>query len=206
MDKKVFRDIISIVVISIVFALIYNWVNPKGVSYIYEPKVAPALPDSALFGSESADKLGEDPADSAPQAVDTSASDQAQEPDESLTAKNEVKPAEEPADYLQATVTYEQMKRIVNDQRFYIIDARAPDMYEKGHIKGAHNIFPYLEQEPEYMRLIFTVPRDRRIIIYCDGGNCDLSHKVAEDLKAAGYQSIFLYSGGWNEWSVKEKN
>ncbi len=84
-----------------------------------------------------------------------------------------------------------------------VIDARSPEMYELGKIGNAINIFPLIEEKDEYFRTLSTLPKEKAIVIYCDGGDCDLSHLLANDLKNFGFTKIFLYVGGWEEWSRK---
>lgn len=101
-----------------------------------------------------------------------------------------------------ATITYEQMKARLDDPNFVIIDARSPEEYAEGMIGEAKNIFPY-EDESKYFEKIFTLPQGKKYLIYCTGGNCDLSHKLAEDMKNSGFTNIFIYTGGWEEWVTK---
>jgi rhodanese-related sulfurtransferase len=101
-----------------------------------------------------------------------------------------------------ATITYEQIKARLDDPNFVIIDARSPEEYAEGMIGDAKNIFPY-EDEGEYFKKIFTLPQGKKYLIYCTGGNCDLSHKLAEDMKNSGFTNIFIYTGGWEEWVTK---
>ncbi len=101
-------------------------------------------------------------------------------------------------------VTYNQMLRIVDNPDFFIIDARLEDMYEEAHIGDAINIYPYWDSDRILMALQ-EVPYDKTIVVYCDGGACDLSHLVAETLEEIGIEKIFLYIGGWEEW-VKKQN
>ncbi|MCB0701184.1 MAG: rhodanese-like domain-containing protein [Candidatus Kapaibacterium sp.] len=100
------------------------------------------------------------------------------------------------------TISYEQIKARVNNPDFIIIDARSPEDYSKGMIGEAINIFPYGD-ESEYFEKIYTLERGKKYLIYCTGGNCDLSHHLAEDMKTAGFENIFIYEGGWEEWVTK---
>ncbi|TNE33625.1 rhodanese-like domain-containing protein [bacterium] len=100
------------------------------------------------------------------------------------------------------TVTYEQIKARIDDPNFIIIDARSEEDYAKKHIGNSINIFPHSD-ESKYFEKIYTLPRDKKFIIYCNGGNCDLSHQVAEDMKIAGFKNIFIYTSGWEEWETK---
>ena len=86
-------------------------------------------------------------------------------------------------------------------QPHYLIDARTPEAYAKGYIADAVNFFGG-EVEGRIPELLGMVPRDRVILIYCDGGvECELSHHVADALKQFDYGPMFIYMGGWNEWS-----
>jgi len=98
------------------------------------------------------------------------------------------------------TVTYEQMLKIIESDEFILIDARSPEMYSKSTIGKAINIFPYSD-ESEVMSKILDLPTDKKIIVFCDGGNCDSSHKIADILHNFGYINSYIYSGGWDEWS-----
>jgi histidine triad (HIT) family protein len=85
-------------------------------------------------------------------------------------------------------------------QPHYLIDARTPEAYAKGYIADAVNFYGG-EVEGSIPDLLAQVPRDRVIMIYCDGGEeCELSHHVADVLKRFGYGPMFIYMGGWNEW------
>lgn len=100
------------------------------------------------------------------------------------------------------TITYDQIKARVDNPNFVIIDARSPEDFAKGAIGDAINIFPY-EDEGQYFEKIYTLPRDKKFLIYCSGGDCDLSHHLAEDMKTAGFTNMFIYLGGWEEWVTK---
>lgn len=101
------------------------------------------------------------------------------------------------------TVTYEQMLKIIENDDFIIIDARNAELFNKSKIGNSLNIFPYSD-EAEVVNKIFDLPQDKKIVVYCDGGNCDSSHKIAEMLLSFGYDNTFIYSGGWEEWSNKQ--
>jgi rhodanese-related sulfurtransferase len=102
-------------------------------------------------------------------------------------------------------VTYEQMLKIVGNKDFLIIDARRPEQFQESHIKNSINIYP-LGEEEEIIEKIFELPQEKTIIIYCDGGNCELSENVAVLLENFGFKRFFIYESGWEEWSKKQKN
>ncbi len=90
----------------------------------------------------------------------------------------------------------------LRSMRHFLIDARAESNYVKGHIDGAVNI-DGTEVQTQIQRMLAEIPRDRVILIYCDGGECELSHLVADVLKNFGFGPMFIYTGGWKEWQEK---
>ena len=106
---------------------------------------------------------------------------------------------------LDKSLTYDQLLKALNDDRFVLIDARSPEAYNKGHIGNAVNIFPEYENEQEYVSSIFQIPEGKIIIVYCDGGTCDLSITLSKELIHFGFKRIFIYHGGWEEWTKNHK-
>ncbi|MBC8124762.1 MAG: HIT domain-containing protein [Candidatus Kapabacteria bacterium] len=99
-------------------------------------------------------------------------------------------------------ITYAQFKQLLTSAPYYLIDARGADKYALGHIGKASNFYGG-EIQSRITELLESVPRDRVVLIYCDGGECELSHHVADVLKQFNYGPIFIFTGGWAEW---EKN
>lgn len=90
-------------------------------------------------------------------------------------------------------------RTLLKSPHLLLIDARIPESYAKGHIAGAINIDGN-SAEAEIPRIL-QLPQDRIVVIYCDGGECELSHHVAETMKKFNFGPIFIYTGGWAEWS-----
>jgi len=104
--------------------------------------------------------------------------------------------------YLEKVVTYNQIVKLIDKPDVLFIDARRPEDYSKGHIGNAINIFPLMNDENEYYMKLNELPRDKILIVYCDGGACDLSEHLAKDLFGFGYYQCFLFKGGWAEWET----
>ncbi len=94
-----------------------------------------------------------------------------------------------------------------------LIDARSRDEYtgklvraaRGGHIHGAQNIdwAGTLDDDGRFLardRLagMYDVPRDSRIVTYCQGGYRAAHAYVA--LKILGYDDVRVYLGSWGEW------
>jgi rhodanese-related sulfurtransferase len=102
------------------------------------------------------------------------------------------------------TVTYEQLQKLIKDPGFIIIDARNEDLFNAGKIGDAINIYPQGD-EGKMMESVFSLSGDKAIVCYCDGGNCDLSHELAQVLIQSGYKRVFIYRGGWEDWINNNK-
>lgn len=156
------KNILVIIGISVFLAAMFNYFNPKGISWLPEPEKF--VSDSLLTKSPT-------------QSLDSHSDDE----------------------FL--SVSYQQVLSKIDDPEVIFIDARPIEEYEEAKIGNAISCFPYID-ESEFMRIIFEeIPRDKIYIVYCHGGNCDLSHMVAERMKAFDFQNIFIYTAGWEEWS-----
>ncbi|MCB9357505.1 MAG: rhodanese-like domain-containing protein [Calditrichaeota bacterium] len=126
-------------------------------------------------------------------------------PPESIADPNTTKPdsmfakADQPYEVNLATTMVLYMKRSKNNVHF--VDAREAKLYEEGHIPGAINI-PY-EHLDENTEKFLALPKDDLIVLYCDGGDCHLSHDLAEWALANDYGRLAVFTGGWAEWSAE---
>jgi rhodanese-related sulfurtransferase len=79
------------------------------------------------------------------------------------------------------------------------VDARPAEDYKQGHIAGAipFDVNDYERAAPKAFPLL---PRDKEIVAYCSGGDCDDSLVLAQKLKRLGYPNVKLYEGGYFEW------
>ncbi len=83
-----------------------------------------------------------------------------------------------------------------------IVDARETKYFEEGRLPGAINLPAH--QFGEYFAEIGeSLPRDYPLIIYCQGSPCDESLDVLENLKLLEFEKLYLYPGGWQEWTNK---
>jgi len=92
----------------------------------------------------------------------------------------------------EAAAKYQSRKAI-------FIDSRDPEDFEHSRIKGAINL-PYDYLEDYWDEVIPTIPKDREVIIYCSGTECELSLFLARDMVYHGYENVYIFYGGWREW------
>ena len=78
------------------------------------------------------------------------------------------------------------------------VDAREPEYYQEGHIKGAWNI-------PFFLELVFKLDslqdKDAPLVIYCSGDECGSSEDLAYELQGEGFSNLLVFRGGWTAWN-----
>jgi len=79
------------------------------------------------------------------------------------------------------------------------IDAREHEDYKTGHIKNAI-IIPYYDFD-NYKKNLQNISKDEPVVTYCGGTDCDLSIMLGNKLSTLGYKKVFIFFGGWNEWT-----
>ncbi len=88
-------------------------------------------------------------------------------------------------------------------QHIVFIDARNEEHYQAGHIPGAYEFDPYHPEK--YFPAVLPVCQEaKKVVVYCEGGDCDDSETAALLLKEVGVsgQKLFVYEGGISEWST----
>lgn len=110
---------------------------------------------------------------------------------------------------LPIAVTYEQVVKMQSMPNVKFIDARKKEEHDKGHISGSlHVDIQQFQANPavqgEYMRMLYGLPKDQPVVAYCGGGACELSHELCDVLVQIGFKKVFIYLGGWEEYSKKK--
>ncbi len=81
--------------------------------------------------------------------------------------------------------------------KLVVLDVRPAIEYASGHLPGAISI--PIEQ---LARHLATLPRDRRIVVYCRGAYCQFADRAVSILHRKGFDAIRL-EGGWPEWRAE---
>lgn len=88
-----------------------------------------------------------------------------------------------------------------DDKAALLVDSRpAARRYDIGHIPTAINI-----PESQFDKHVGRLPADKAapIIFYCQGFECDLSHKSAFRAEKLGYSNVKVYAAGIPDWEAK---
>lgn len=207
--KETLRSATVMAGIAIASGVVYNTFGPKPVEWIRQELEIDYAGDSLFAAgitpvSDSATRTdnqmfnNNEPVDTP--MVATGTSKLADAPKEALAKAEESSQTKEKK---VKAVSYSGVVQALKNPEVLFIDARNADDFAKGHFDRALNI--YAQEFEEKIPVILEIPRDRKIIVYCGGGNCDLSHELAEHLTNFGFTNVFVYLGGWNEWTEKQK-
>jgi len=91
-----------------------------------------------------------------------------------------------------------QVYEIFTNKEAVFVDARDSWDFSDGHIPGAVNIpeYKFTPDDPN----IKYLDKNRKIIVYCEGDQCEVSQRLAVELQKLGYKKVWIYFGGWKEW------
>lgn len=96
-------------------------------------------------------------------------------------------------------ISLEKAKEAFLSKAGVFLDARSPELYEKGHVLGARNL-PWEAVDDYCDSIMADVPKDMLIIAYCDGETCALSKDLAIELLFRGYENVRVLINGWSRW------
>jgi len=87
----------------------------------------------------------------------------------------------------------------INNKNYLFVDVRSEEEYNSGHIEAAIHI-----PVTEIGNRLNELPKDRPIIVYCNGSSCARSGRAAAILLENGFKEIYdLVGGGITEWEKK---
>jgi rhodanese-related sulfurtransferase len=229
--KKAFREARGVVLAGLFVALAFNLFASTGVPWLRELPSVEQASDSLLFGDASASANALDStAPATASAVDTAAqsSGPATETDTAAAAAAEEK--QRVADSIRAArkavadsikeaqaqaakaldvrpekgtfkeINSQQAKLLFDKKRGFWIDARPATIFAESHIPGAINIYP--EELRNHLNDLPIQNMDGLVVVYCNGGLCELSHELAEQLVGLGFTRVVVYAGGFDEWTA----
>ncbi len=94
-------------------------------------------------------------------------------------------------------ITLEQAK-ILFDKGVLFIDARDEADYKAGFIIKSINI-PF-DDLKNHQHKLEEISKEKPLVIYCAGTDCDLSILLGNKLFELGYKQVYIFFGGWVEW------
>ena len=95
-------------------------------------------------------------------------------------------------------VSMEDLKKMIDDKKtdFLVVDVQPKGVYDISHIPGAVS-FPW--DNP--LKTNGNLPRDKKLIFYCDCAHEEDATDVAEQMKQKfRYTNVAILKGGWSKW------
>jgi rhodanese-related sulfurtransferase len=90
------------------------------------------------------------------------------------------------------------------DGLYVVIDARTEQHYQDGHIPGAYHLdHYYLDQTID--KVLEACGIAEKIVVYCNGGDCEDSELAVGDLLEKGipFDRLYVYAGGFTMWAAE---
>jgi rhodanese-related sulfurtransferase len=120
--------------------------------------------------------------------------------DSSSVVKNEIQPKKhEVVEFTEPKAIHLEQAYTLFKKGVTFIDARDESDYAAGHIKNSVNI-PF-EDFDNHKQKLDQLPKDKPIVTYCAGTECDLSILLGNLLFKDGYKQVYVFFGGWVDWS-----
>ena len=101
----------------------------------------------------------------------------------------------------QDTLSLPEARALWSGGAAFFLDARAPADYAAGHIPNAFSL-PVEQFDQQYPNVAPMLTPDAAIVVYCDGQQCDLSHRLALKLRELGYRNVRVLVNGWTVWQT----
>lgn len=95
-----------------------------------------------------------------------------------------------------------EMRRLVEEGRHLVLDARSMQEYDMGQIPGAMPL-PIADFEDHFLGIAPILEPDSPLIAYCSSAECDQALLLAERLREAGYANVKIYLDGWKAWQAE---
>ena len=88
-------------------------------------------------------------------------------------------------------------KKLFFDNTLFV-DARAQEYYDEGHIP---NSICYDNIDTLFLKLEKKIFFDDAFVVYCSDDDCGSSEELSYQLYDQGFESIYLFKGGWKQWT-----
>jgi len=98
--------------------------------------------------------------------------------------------------------TVDQARKLYDSGKYIFVDARSPEDYEEGHIRGAVSL-PVGQFDEKIAAFEERHPPQAAIITYCSGRTCLDSHHLAGFLLEFGYDNVTVFIDGFPGWEAE---
>jgi rhodanese-related sulfurtransferase len=203
-----YTKLFGIIISSSLLGLAFNYFNPSGVPLIREKTELKWAPDSLFLELDKITPVNIDDSlsleiskvDKEKALENTKPKEVVQEEAETITSEPK-KIIEE----VKEAIVFTEPKAITLEQAYTLfnkgvkfIDSRDEADYISGHIANSVNI-PFDDFDNHKIKLE-TISKEKPVVIYCGGTECDLSILLGNLLFSQGYKQVYVFFGGWDDW------
>ncbi len=96
-------------------------------------------------------------------------------------------------------IALEEAEKLFFTRAAVFFDARPPEEYARGHIRGARSL-PLQQVDLRFIEETADLDLETPVITYCDGETCSLSHELALFFRDAGFRHARVLVNGWTVW------
>lgn len=98
------------------------------------------------------------------------------------------------------TLTREELKAMIDrGDDVLLVNVLDPAAFAQAHIPGSHNV-PATDQGLDERIRELGASEDSRVVLYCSNFDCNASHAAAKRLEQAGFNDLYRYAGGIEDW------
>jgi rhodanese-related sulfurtransferase len=193
-SKSAFHGALAVLVLGSILGLGFNLFNPNGLSWVGKKRQTTILTEGAAEAATPAEKpmTRSEPGDPPAEAVqEPSPTDEEGTPEELY--------ADVPTSEFPIEITLAQGKSFYDRGGLVVIDAREHDEFDEGHIQGA-TCAPMDEKAGDLKWLEQMGSEPHPIMVYCGGGDCELSLDLAFLINENGHRRVMVLTDGYPAW------
>ncbi len=98
------------------------------------------------------------------------------------------------------TITRDELRQMMEQNGdLTLVEVLGPQYYKKYHLPGASNV-PVGDEHFEEAIQKAAPDKSKPIVVYCQNEECPASAKAARRLDAMGYQKVYDYEAGKEDW------
>jgi rhodanese-related sulfurtransferase len=96
-------------------------------------------------------------------------------------------------------IALQKAKELWGSGTAIFLDAREQADFAAGHIGAAFNL-PALAFDQHFASVAPMLTPESPVVVYCDGVECELSHRLTQTLRERGYTNVHMLFNGWTVW------
>jgi len=189
-SKSAFHGVLAIIVLGTILGLGYNLLIPNKLDWVAKKKASIKL-DPVAEAATPKPLARPEPGEAAAPPPEEAEAATPGSPEELY--------ADIPSSEFPIEITLEQGKAFWDRGGLLVLDAREADEYGEGHIQGAELApMDLVVGDLDWLDRMAAEPRP--IMVYCGGGDCELSLDLAFAINETGHRRVMVLTDGYPAW------